>query len=55
MTALLKITFKDTQDPDTHKRIWKNLKYVDFKQKANEEIIKWEDQNGNLLQTIRID
>lgn len=26
-----KTTFRDTQDPDTHKRVWKNLKHVDYK------------------------
>ena len=38
-----KETFKDTHNPDTHKRIWKNLKYVEFKTEVKKEEIQWED------------
>lgn len=38
-----KSTFKDIQDPDTHKRIWKNLKYVEYKTHDKKEDVQWKD------------
>lgn len=38
-----KNTFRDTKEPDTHKRIWKNLKYVEYKEdKIKRKEVSWQ-------------